>query len=141
MHSLVLDNSVAMRWCFKDGSDSDLIYAEKILDHLSSTVFLVPNLWHLEAANVLARAYRREWLTRLKMHEFLDLVSQLPLKVDQETAKKAMTETLSLANEHNLSVYDAAYLELALRHRAPLATLDIDLKKAASKVNVDIFNS
>ena len=81
-----------MRWCFKDGSDSDLIYAEKILDHLSSTVFLVPNLWHLEAANVLARAYRREWLTRLKMHEFLDLVSQLPLKVDQETAKKTMTE-------------------------------------------------
>ena len=72
------------------------------------------------------------------MYEFLDLVSQLPLKVDQETAKKAMTETLSLANEHNLSVYDAAYLELALRYRAPL---DIDLKKAASKVNVDIFNS
>ena len=52
----------------------------------------MPNLWHLEAANVLARAYRREWLTRLKMHEFLDLVSQLPLKVDQETAKKTMTE-------------------------------------------------
>ncbi len=141
MHSLVLDNSVAMRWCFKDGSDSDLIYAEKVLDRLSDTIFLVPNLWHLEAANVVARAQKRQWLTTKKMHEFLELVVQLPLKVDLETAKKAMTEIFMLANNHNLSVYDAAYLELALRHHVPLATLDADLRKAASKVNVAIFNS
>ena len=141
MNSLVLDNSVAMRWCFKDGSDSDLMYAEKVLDRLSDTIFLVPNLWHLEAANVVARAQKRQWLTTEQMHEFLELVVQLPLKVDQETAKKAMTETFMLANDHNLSVYDAAYLELALRHRMPLATLDADLRKAASKVNVAIFNS
>ena len=141
MNSLVLDNSVAMRWCFKDGSDSDLMYAEKVLDRLSDTIFLVPNLWHLEAANVVARAQKRQWLTTEQMHEFLELVVQLPLKVDQETAKKAMTETFMLANDHNLSVYDAAYLELALRHRMPLATLDADLRKAASKVEVAIFNS
>lgn len=141
MNSLVLDNSVAMRWCFKDGSDSDLMYAEKVLDRLSDTIFLVPNLWHLEAANVVARAQNRQWLTTEQMHEFLELVVQLPLKVDQETAKKAMTETFMLANDHNLSVYDAAYLELALRHHVPLATLDADLRKAASKVEVAIFNS
>lgn len=141
MNSLVLDNSVAMRWCFKDGSDSDLMYAEKVLDRLSDTIFLVPNLWHLEAANVVARTQKRQWLTTEQMHEFLELVVQLPLKVDQETAKKAMTETFMLANDHNLSVYDAAYLELALRHRMPLATLDADLRKAASKVEVAIFNS
>ena len=52
-----------------------------------------------------------------------------------------MAETFTLANAHNLSVYDAAYLELALRHHVPLATLDLDLRKAASKVNVTIFNS
>lgn len=45
-----------MRWCFKDGSDTDLAYAEKVLDSLSDTLFLPPNLWHLEAANVLVRA-------------------------------------------------------------------------------------
>ena len=60
MPSLVLDNSVAMRWCFKDGSDSDLSYADKVLDRLADTTFLVPNLWHLEAANVIARAQKRQ---------------------------------------------------------------------------------
>ena len=140
MPSLVLDNSVAMRWCFKDGSDSDLSYADKVLDRLADTIFLVPNLWHLESANVIARAQKRQWLTTEQMQQFLDLVLQLPLKVDLETAKKAMAETFNLASVHNLSVYDAAYLELALRHHVPLATLDLDLRKAASNVNVTIFN-
>ncbi len=140
MPSLVLDNSVAMRWCFKDGSDSDLSYADKVLDRLADTTFLVPNLWHLEAANVIARAQKRQWLTIEQMQQFLDLVRQLPLKVDLETAKKAMAETFILANAHNVSVYDAAYLELALRNHVPLATLDLALRKAASNVNVTIFN-
>ena len=141
MHSLVLDNSVSMRWCFKDGSNADLIYTEKVLDLVPDTILLVPNLWHLEAANVMNRAVKRQWLTTAQMREFLELVVQLPLKVDLETAKKAMIETLSLANAQNLTVYDAAYLELALRYQAPLATLDADLRKAASNVNVVIFNN
>lgn len=140
MPSLVLDNSVAMRWCFKDGSETDLIYAEKVLDSLAADyTFLVPNLWHLEAANALVRAQKREWLTTTQMHCFLDLVEQLPLTVDNQTAKQAMSATILLASEHNLSAYDAAYLELALRHQASLATLDVDLRKAANKINVPIF--
>jgi predicted nucleic acid-binding protein len=138
--SLVLDNSVAMRWCFKDGSETDLIYAEKVLDSLTSDyTFLVPNLWHLEAANVLVRAQKREWLTTEQMHEFLDLIESVPLTIDSQTAKQAMSATILLASEHNLSAYDAAYLELALRHQVPLATLDADLRKAANKINVTIF--
>ncbi len=140
MPSLVLDNSVAMRWCFKDGSETDLIYAEKVLDSLTSDyTFLVPNLWHLEAANVLVRAQKREWLTTEQMHEFLDLIESVPLTIDSQTAKQAMSATILLASEHNLSAYDAAYLELALRHQVPLATLDADLRKAANKINVTIF--
>ncbi|MEN9595980.1 MAG: hypothetical protein RL236_414, partial [Pseudomonadota bacterium] len=56
-----------------------------------------------------------------------------------QTAKQAMSATILLASEHNLSAYDAAYLELALRHQVPLATLDVDLRKAARKINVPIF--
>jgi predicted nucleic acid-binding protein len=138
--SLVLDNSVAMRWCFKDGSEADLIYADKVLDSLTSDyTFLVPNLWHLEAANVVVRAQKRQWLTTEQMEKFLDLVGQLPLTVDNQTAKQAMSATILLASEHNLSAYDAAYLELALRYQVPLATLDTDLRKAANKINVPIF--
>lgn len=140
MPSLVLDNSVAMRWCFKDGSEADLIYAEKVLDSLASDyTFLVPNLWYLEAANVVVRAQKRQWLTTEQMHEFLNLVEQLPLIVDNQTAKQAMSATILLAIEHNLSAYDAAYLELALRYKIPLATLDTDLRKAANKINVSIY--
>lgn len=138
--NLVLDNSVAMRWCFKDGSQTDLIYANKVLDSLTlDYTFLVPNLWHLEAANVVVRAQKRQWLTTEQMHEFLDLVGQLPVIVDNDTAKQAMSATILLASQHNLSAYDAAYLELALRHQVPLATLDADLRKAANKINVPIF--
>ena len=140
MPSLVLDNSVAMRWCFKDGSEADLIYADNVLDSLTSDyTFLVPNLWHLEAANVVVRAQKRQWLTTEQMDKFLDLVGQLPLTVDNQTAKQAMSATILLASEHNLSAYDAAYLELALRYQVPLATLDADLRKAANKINVPIF--
>lgn len=139
MNNLVLDNSVAMRWCFKDGSDTDLAYAEKVLDSLTAYTFLVPNLWHLEAANVLVRAEKRQWLTDQQTQLFLDLVMQLPIEVDSETAQKAMSTSLALARDCNLSVYDAAYLELALRMEAPLATLDVDLRKAAVKVGVVVF--
>ena len=52
-----------MSWCFKDGSDSDLSYADKVLDRLGRYYFLAPNLWHLEAANVITRAQKRQWLT------------------------------------------------------------------------------
>lgn len=139
MNSLVLDNSVAMRWCFKDGSDTDLAYAEKVLDSLSDTLFLVPNLWHLEAVNVLVRAEKRLWLNSEQTQLFLALVMQLPIQVDTATAGKAMTTTLTLARECNLSAYDAAYLELALRFGVPLATLDVNLRKAAVKVGVLVF--
>ena len=140
MPNLVLDNSVAMRWCFKDGSQTDLMYANTVLDSLAAGyTFLVPNLWHLEAANVVVRAQKRQWLTTQQMHQFLDLVGQLPLTVDNHTAQQAMSATILLASQHNLSAYDAAYLELALRHQAPLATLDADLRKAANKINVPIF--
>jgi predicted nucleic acid-binding protein len=137
---LVLDNSVAMRWCFKDGSEDDLIYAENVLDSLTSgNTFLVPNLWHLEVVNVLVRAEKRQWLDAGQVQEFLSLMQKLPLKVDAETAQKAMSETFALAREYNLSAYDAAYLELALRYKVPLATLDVDLRKAANKINVSVF--
>ena len=140
MPNLVLDNSVAMRWCFKDGSQTDLMYANTVLDSLAAGyTFLVPNLWHLEAVNVVVRAQKGQWLTTEQMHEFLDLVGQLPLTVDNQTAQQAMSATILLASEHNQSAYDAAYLELALRHQVPLATLDVDLRKAANKIYVPIF--
>lgn len=139
MNKLALDNSVAMRWCFKDGSDSDLKYAERVLESLVDSVFVVPQLWHLELINVLVRAEKRQWLTTQQSQIFLDLISQLPLHIDHETALQAIPNTLTLARNYHLSAYDAAYLELAWRYNIPLATLDVELRKAAAKLNVAIF--
>ena len=141
MNSLVLDNSVAMRWCFKDGSDTDLAYAEMVLESLSDHSVQVPNLWHLEAANVLVRAEKKQWLSVEQREQFLALLMSMPIEVDSATFQNAMTATFKLAQEYNLSAYDAAYLELALRYSLPLATLDTDLRKAAEKVGVAIFTS
>ena len=76
---------------------------------------------------------RRKRTTEAKVTQFLALLVRLPITSDDETAIRAWLESLSLARAHNLSVYDAAYLELALREAIPLATLDGELAAAARR--------
>ena len=128
----VLDNSVTMRWLFGDGSRDDLQYAERVLEFLADpdTTAIVPSLWALEAANVIARAEARDLISRARSSEFLALLQDMAIEPDPETFEHALEETLHLARQHGLSAYDAAYLELALREGIPLATLDADLRGA-----------
>lgn len=130
--SLVLDNSVAMRWCFGDGSQADLAYADAVMDTLLAASAIVPAIWGLEVANVLARAERQRTITAEHMSEFIARLAALDIETDVETSRRALGATLYLARQHGLSAYDAAYLELALRRRLPLATLDVDLRQAAA---------
>lgn len=128
--SLVLDNSVVMRWCFGVGSATDLAYSEKVMDALMTGPALVPALWNLEVANVLARAERQQVIGTSHSAAFVAMLRNLPITVDLEDVGLALSDTLNLARSHQLSAYDAAYLELALRKQIPLATLDSDLRKA-----------
>lgn len=131
----VLDNSVTMRWLFGDGSRDDLGYAERILELLgdTGTVALVPAIWALEAANVIARADARSLITEARSREFLTLLQDMAIEPDRETFDHAFEETLHLAQRYALSAYDAAYLELSLREGIPLATLDNDLVGALAE--------
>jgi predicted nucleic acid-binding protein len=95
---------------------------------------VVPALWHLEVANALLVGERRKRTTAAKVSHFLTLLSALPITVDEETATRAWSDTLSLARTHGLSAYDAAYLELAVRQGLPLATLDEPLRAALRTV-------
>jgi predicted nucleic acid-binding protein len=79
---------------------------------------------------------RRRRTTEAKVTQFVALVTSLPITIDDETTARAWQESLHLARAHNLTVYDAAYLELALRRGLPLATLDDPLKAAAAAVGV-----
>ena len=96
----------------------------------------MPQIWPLEVANVLALAARKGRLPLPKRAQFLDLLNGSPILVDPATAANAFGVILPLADAHGLTSYDAAYLELALRLRIPLATLDADLRTAAAAVGV-----
>lgn len=134
-----MDNSVAMRWLLASEKKSDQTYAEAVLKSLVDVYATVPNLWHLEAANVLITAERREQLETGDVERFIAQLESLPIQVDPMTAHQAFSRTLSLSKAYKLSSYDAAYLELAIRKGLPIATLDKDLFKAAKKANVIIY--
>jgi predicted nucleic acid-binding protein len=132
----VLDTSVTVAWCFEDETTP---YTESVLDALVKGEALVPCLWPLEVSNVLVNAERRKRLTRAKVTRFLQLLGDLPITVDTEGLARVFTDILSVAREHDLSAYDAAYLELALRQGLPLATLDTGLHRAARQAGVQLL--
>ncbi len=133
---LVIDSSISIAWCFPDEQDD---YSQAVLDALASTQAFVPHLWHLEVANTLLVGERRKRSNQTNTVTWVGFLSALPITVDTETNNHAFGNTLSLARDHNLSAYDAAYLELAMRLTFPLATLDDKLKVAAAAVGVPLF--
>jgi len=130
----VLDNSIAMRWLLNDREPSTQDYARKVLDLLiEGGTALVPNLWALEAANVIVKALKKAAVTQADASQFIALLGELDIQLDAQTHDHALGDTLSLAKQYGLSSYDAAYLELALRKGIPLATIDKELGDAANK--------
>lgn len=133
---MVIDSSISIAWCFPDEEDD---FSQAVLDALASAQAFVPYLWHLEVANTLLVGERRKRSTQANTVTWLRFLAALPIVVDEETKAHAFGNTLNLARDHNLSTYDAAYLELAMRLSLPLATLDDKLKTAASAVGVPLF--
>jgi predicted nucleic acid-binding protein len=140
--TLVLDASVTMSWLLGDARPSDRTYAAAVLTDMRNPKAHaeVPVTWSLEIANVLARAEAGAIVTEAQSEAFLEMLSNLPIRADAETFAHAMTDTLHLARRYRLSAYDASYLELALRTGLPIATLDVDLAKAARKAGVRRFD-
>jgi len=135
--TFVLDSSVALAWCFVD---EHAAYPQSVLDSFTNNrIAIVPALWHLEVANIFLVSERRKRCTNAEVVQWLGFLSALPIQEDTETSKKAWGDTLHLGRSHGLSVYDASYLELALRLGVEIATLDVDLKKAAVKAGVKVF--
>ena len=139
MSDFVLDNSIAMRWHLESEKTSDQKYAESVLISLSEVDAVVPNLWHLEATNVLLAAEKRGDTTTGEVERFISQLESLPLYVDPLTANQSFSRIMALARAYKLSSYDAAYLELAVREGLPIASLDKDLVKAAKKADVGIY--
>lgn len=100
---------------------------------------VIPRLWDLEVANVRLGAANRKDIEASELERFTIQLENLPITADTSTANQAFSHTISLARAYQLSSYDAAYLEMALREGLPLATLDKDLPKAARRSDVEIY--
>jgi predicted nucleic acid-binding protein len=134
--SLVLDSSATAAW----------IYSEEITPAIRHVLTLVttngawvPALWKLEIANILEMGVRRKRTTAAFRDATLADLALLPIQLDPETDMHAWAATLRLAARHRLTLYDAAYLELAKRRGLPLATLDADLRAAARTEKVALL--
>ena len=134
----VLDASITLSWLLKDASARDGPHAFAVLKALrvDGTTADVPVTWGLEIANVVARCEAKSQITEAQAEAFLEMLEALSIDIDSDTATHALTDTLQLARRHRLSSYDASYLELALRTASPLATLDEDLRRAATRAGV-----
>ena len=139
MTVFVLDNSVSMRWLLESEKTADQNYAETVLKSLIGTDALVPNLWHLEATDVLLSAEKRNEINAGEVERFITQLENLPIHVDSLTAHQSFSRILALSRIYGLSSYDAAYLELSIRQGIPLATLDKVLRKAAIKADVQLY--
>lgn len=126
--SLVLDASAAIASLLVDERTEA---ADRVMERVSRDGAFVPALWRLEVANVLRNAVRRRRCTEQFVDLSLDSLARMPIMVDSETDPHAWGRTLALARECDLMLYDAAYLELALRKGLPLATCDDELAQAA----------
>jgi predicted nucleic acid-binding protein len=131
--AFVLDGSVAVAWCFHDEADP---YADAIAARFPGVEAVVPAIWRLEVANALLMGERRKRSSATDTAHWLGFLNSLPIIPDDETASRAWGDVLSLARAHGLSVYDGAYLELAVRRGLPVATLDDRLKAAAAAIGV-----
>lgn len=134
--AFVVDCSVTMTWLFPD--EATLQTAE-LLDRLSDESAVAPGWWYLEVTNVLALAERKGRITAAQSAEFIADLCKLGLEIANQSAGRAFDHLLPLARTHQLTTYDAMYLDLAVRCNLPLATLDDQLRKAATKLSVKLL--
>jgi len=130
---LVLDASLTLQWFLEDEADRE--YGLAVLASLSNKRAAVPVLWFYEVGNGLLMAHRRKRITLDKIDGFLTRLKALPIDAAEQVPSEIL-DLPALAQKHNLTNYDAAYLALAIRLNLPLATNDTDLRRAATAARV-----
>ena len=134
--SLVIDSSITLAWFFADERSPA---ADAVLEQVAESGAVAPSLWRLEVANALQMAVRRKRINTAFRNASLADLRAIEVEIDPETDRQAWAATLKLAERRRLTLYDAAYLELAQRLALPLASLDRELRAAARALNVPLL--
>jgi predicted nucleic acid-binding protein len=126
-----------MAWCFTEEATE---LTETLLSRLSNLTdsAIVPALWLYEVVNVTEPAVRKARITEEKARAFLESLADLPIEIENPTRAQMFVAVRELAGRHKLTAYDASYLELAIRHKLPIAASDNALVKAAKTAGVDL---
>jgi predicted nucleic acid-binding protein len=134
--SLVLDSSATLAWIYSDETTNPI---RRLFDAVGDEGAVVPALWRLEIANSLTVAVRRGRIEANFRRAALTDLALLDIAIDDQTDVHAWGETLRVADFFQLTMYDAAYLELAQRRNLPLATLDSELRAAAKSLGLGLM--
>ena len=136
--SLVIDSSITLAWLFADERTEA---ANAVLQSATESGAVAPSLWRLEVANALQMAVRRKRIDAAFRDASIKDLRGLDIEIDAETDAHAWKATLQLSDRYGLTLYDAAYLELAQRRDLPLATLDQQLRVAAAALGVVVLGA
>jgi predicted nucleic acid-binding protein len=134
--SMVLDSSVTLAWIYNEQTSPEV---DRVLQDLNDQGAWVPSLWRLEVANILEMGVRRGRHNAAFRDATLADLALLPISIDPDTETHAWGATVRFAERHRLTLYDAAYLELAKRRGLPLATLDKELRAAAKGEKITLL--
>jgi predicted nucleic acid-binding protein len=126
----VIDASVTLSWVYTDEHSAT---SDALLARVADQGAVVPALWRLEIANALQVGIKRKRIDASYRDAAIRKLVLLPIEIDPDTNDYAWTTTLQLAEAHQITVYDASYLELTVRRNLPLATRDDQLAAAAVK--------
>ena len=132
MPGLVLDASVALAWALEN-------QAASVREQTIAVGAVVPMIWPLEVANALLVNERRQRITAADREIALRGLNVLPIEIDSETITHAWDAIFEVAITHRLTIYDAAYLELAQRRGLPLASLDRALRAGATAAGIALL--
>lgn len=133
---IVLDASITLAWGFADEVTEGV---DAVFGRVGVHGAAVPSIWRLEIANSLRTALRRGRIDMRQRTGVFAILGDLQIDTDPETSERSWRETLALSDRYGLTIYDATYLELALRLDLPLATLDRDLAQAASAAGIEVL--
>jgi len=139
VNRFVLDASTVLTWCFPDEHSDEAQQALTFLQQGYEAV--APSFWPVEVLNALLMGERRRRITQGLTQTFLRDLQKLPVTLDSSPAPAVFADVEALARRHRMTAYDAAYLELALRQKLPVATLDRDLLRASAAEGVILLSA
>jgi predicted nucleic acid-binding protein len=133
----VLDNTITMAWCFTEEATD---FTETLLSRFSNMTdsAIVPALWLDEVVNVTELAVRKGRIAKEKASAFLESLADLPIEIENPAREQIFVFVRVLVGQYKLTAYDASYLELAIRHKVSIATLDGALTNAAQAPRVNL---